>query len=58
MNRQRSLPKPPSASAVEALADANPFLRRVDGVPAGTVLDVPPFDGADVRPAATERRAQ
>ncbi len=41
--------------AAKALADANPFLRRIDEVPAGTVVAVPPIERAEVRAGATER---
>lgn len=40
-------------AAAEALVDANPFLRQMDDVPAGTVVEVPPFDKGEVRPGTT-----
>ena len=40
-------------AAAKALAEANPFLRQIDDVPAGTVVEVPPFDKGEVRPGAT-----
>jgi hypothetical protein len=41
-------------AAVRALADANPFLRKLDDVPPGTVVEVPPIEKGDYRPGATE----
>jgi hypothetical protein len=43
-------------SAGKALTDANPFLRRIDQVPAGTVVAVPPLEGAD--PASQTHAAE
>jgi hypothetical protein len=42
----------PSAlrGAGKALSDANPFLRRIDQVPAGTVVAVPPLEGVEPAP--------
>lgn len=42
-------------AAAKALADANPFLRRIADVPPGTVVDVPPFEKAQARAGETER---
>ena len=41
--------------AGKALTDANPFLRRIDQVPAGTLIAVPPLAG--VAPAAQTQSA-
>jgi hypothetical protein len=38
--------------AGKALAEANPFLRRIDQVPAGTVVVVPPVAGVEPTPQA------
>jgi hypothetical protein len=38
--------------AGKALADANPYLRRIDQVPAGTVVVVPPLAGVEPTPQA------
>jgi hypothetical protein len=47
----------PSEAAVRAatgaLADANPFLRELAGVPTGTVVEVPPLEKGEYRPGAT-----
>lgn len=40
-------------AAAKALAEANPFLRRIDDVPAGTVVDVPPLPKGELRPGTT-----
>jgi hypothetical protein len=45
-----------AAAAAKALVEANPFLRQIDDVPAGTVIDVPPLDGAT--PAAGATRSE
>lgn len=40
-------------AATKALAQANPFLRRLADVPPGTVVDVPPPDQGEHRAGAT-----
>lgn len=40
-------------AAARALRDANPALRRMADVPAGTVVEVPPLEDAPHRPGAT-----
>lgn len=41
-------------AAAKALADANPFLRRLADVPPGTVVEVPPPEKGEYRPGATQ----
>jgi hypothetical protein len=56
--RVYDLGEQPSRSAVRAaaraLADANPFLHRLDDVPPGTVVEVPPPPRGEQRPGATQ----
>ncbi len=43
--------------AAKALAEANPVLRRIADVPAGTVVEVPPIERGTVRTGATQGEA-
>jgi hypothetical protein len=41
-------------AAAKALTEANPFLAKLDDVPPGSVVDVPPLDKIPHRPGATQ----